>query len=121
MGTEDGALDAGLEVTELELRVLALAAAGDHMGVVEHLHHDFREFGASGRVWNRDSIAEALAPGEELPAVSDLSARLVAGGAVLVTYRAEGQRAGASLRSSLWVRDAQGWRLLFHQGTPAVR
>ena len=47
---------------------------------------------------------------------SDVRATEVAGGVVLVTYEA-----GASLRSSLWVRSDDGWRVLFHQGTPAAR
>jgi hypothetical protein len=38
---------------------------------------------------------------------------------VLVTYRAEPPEAdGASLRSTVWVRDAGTWRARFHQGTP---
>jgi hypothetical protein len=30
-------------------------------------------------------------------------------------------RERASLRSSLWVRGQDGWRLIFHQGTPVGR
>ncbi|MFQ5557344.1 MAG: hypothetical protein ACE5GB_07545, partial [Acidimicrobiales bacterium] len=57
------------------------------------------------------------APGSE---PRHMSARLVGGpDAVLVTYDLGGAER-ASLRSSIWVRDAQTWRLLFHQGTPAA-
>jgi hypothetical protein len=81
------------------------------------LHPEFREFGTAGRVWDRASIVAALAedPGPRATA-SEVEARTVADGVVLVTYVAEA--AGwRSLRSSLWVRDEDGWRVLFHQGT----
>jgi len=52
---------------------------------------------------------------------SEVEARAVGEGVVLVTYVAE-SAAGSSRRSSLWVRDDDGWRVLFHQGTrTAVR
>ena len=78
------------------------------------LHPEFREFGASGRAWDRPAIVAALAadPGEP-PVAGDVRAMRVAEGVVLVTYEA-----GRSLRSSLWVEGGDGWRLLFHQGTP---
>jgi ribonuclease HI len=79
------------------------------------LHADFCEYGASGRIYDRESIVAALAtePGSDWEA-SDVRAREVSGGVVLVTYRASG-----SLRSSLWIEGLDGWRMLFHQGTPA--
>jgi ribonuclease HI len=36
---------------------------------------------------------------------------------ILLTYRSI-RREGSALRSSLWLRDGQQWRLRFHQGTP---
>ena len=44
-------------------------------------------------------------------------ARPVAPGVVLVTYLATDADAGDSLRSSLWVHGADGWRVLYHQAT----
>ncbi len=80
------------------------------------LHQDFREYGASGRLWTRDTIAGATS-GQVCVAATEMQARRLGPDAVLVTYRSEaaGRRA---LRSSVWVRVADGWLLLFHQGTP---
>jgi ribonuclease HI len=76
------------------------------------------EIGASGRLWDRDAIVAALAddPGEPTR-VSEVTARFVADHVVLVTYTAE-QAGVRSLRSSVWVGGGDGWRVLFHQGTP---
>jgi ribonuclease HI len=101
-------------VIALELRLLEPETRRDRLLVRSLLHPDFHEIGASGRTWDRDETVAALAddPGER-PTVGDVAARRVADGVVLVTYTA-----GDSRRSSLWVRDADGWRVLFHQGTP---
>jgi hypothetical protein len=106
------------EVVALELRLLDPETRRSPAAVERLLHPDFREIGASGKPWDRDSIVAALAddPGEPTRA-TEVTARFVADRVVLLTYTAE--RAGArSLRSSLWVGGDDGWRVLFHQGTP---
>lgn len=81
--------------------------------VEELLDEEFREFGASGRVWTREDVTGAV--GGDV-ALSDFSMCLLDTHVALVTYRA--RRDGAdSLRSSVWVRRERGWRLVFHQGT----
>jgi len=108
-------------VISLELRLLDPGIRASSREVERLLRADFREIGSSGRAWDRDSVLAALktAPGEST-AVSDMSARIVADGVVLVTYlaRREGAVPHESLRSSLWCEDDDGWRVLFHQGTP---
>jgi hypothetical protein len=102
-------------VVALELSLLDPEVRRSPERVERLLHPDFREFGASGHAWNRKAIVAALAadPGTGWTA-TEVEAREVAESVVLVTYRAAG-----SLRSSLWVSGPDGWRLLFHQGTPA--
>jgi hypothetical protein len=105
------------EVVALELRLLDPEVRADRAEVERLLHPEFREIGAFGRLWDRESIVAALAedPGTGATA-SEVEAREVAEGVVLVTYVAE-SAAGRSWRSSLWVRCEDGWRVLFHQGT----
>ena len=105
------------QVVALELSLLDPEVRRSPERVERLLHPDFREFGASGHAWDRDAIVASLAadPGRGWEA-TDVVAREVADGVVLVTYRAAG-----SLRSSLWVGGPDGWQLLFHQGTPAPR
>jgi hypothetical protein len=101
-------------VVALELSLLDPEVRRSPERVQRLLHPDFREFGVSG-AWDRDGIIAALAadPGRGWTA-TEVEAREVADGVVLVTYRAAG-----SLRSSLWVKGPEDWQVLFHQGTPA--
>jgi hypothetical protein len=104
-------------VVELERRLLRPEIRSDRHRVEALLHRDFLEFGASGRVWDRETIVEALEADPTGPgAAEEFTSVRLAEHVVLLTYRVSG-RAG-SLRSSLWVRDgAAGWQLRFHQGT----
>lgn len=102
----------GHEMRLLDPQVRASAAA-----LTGLLHEDFREFGASGRVWDLASIVSAVTadPGAAVT-VGDMAAVRLAPEVVLLTYWVT-RRGGRSLRSSVWRRDTGGWRLYFHQGT----
>lgn len=116
-GDEDRQLE---EVRALELRLLDPAVRRDRAQAARLLHPAFAEIGASGRIWDATSVLRALAeePGEAA-VVADLSVERLAPGVALATYRAEQPGTGrATLRASVWVCDAQGWRVRFHQGTP---
>ena len=90
----------------------------DTSRVAELLHPAFEEIGRSGRLWGRDAILEALADEEPEPVkLQVLGVERVGGDALLLTARTMDAR-GASLRSSLWLRNGDRWRLRFHQGTP---
>jgi hypothetical protein len=90
------------------------------------LHEDFIEIGSSGRTWSRDETLALLRAGTgrlrdvslERFAAVELGATVV-----LVTYDAVVDADPAARRrtrrSSIWLRLAGGWRLRFHQGTPA--
>ena len=105
-------------VVELERLLLRADIRADRHKVEDLLHEDFQEIGASGRVWDRETIVDALAATPEAPGTPEAFAPArLAEDVVLLTYRVSGE--AGSLRSSLWVRDsASGWQLRFHQGTP---
>ena len=92
----------------------------------EELNHllsdNFREFGSSGRVFNKQQILADLA--------SETTARFVMGdfaltelsqGVVLATYKvirsSENELETHSLRSSIWRKTGEVWQMVFHQGT----
>lgn len=86
------------------------------------LDDDFREFGASGRMYGKADILRSL-PAEDPAAyeIGEFEVRPLCGGVVLATYRVvrtSGGTAAASLRSSIWKHDGSAWRVVFHQGTP---
>jgi hypothetical protein len=113
-----GAVDDELErVVERELALLDPEVRCDPARVRAFLHPDFVEFGASGRVRDRASIAEVTSGVEERITATEMTPRRLGPDAVLLTYRSH--RAGRrALRSSTWIRAAGEWLLLFHQGTP---
>lgn len=121
-GGEDGPAPAGRDaalddVVHLEQLLLDPAVRSDGGRVEALLHPDFVEHGASGRVWDRDGVVEALPadPAVIGEAVDFVPVR-IAENVVLLTYRIHGPR--ETMRSSVWVKDGTaGWRMRFHQGT----
>ena len=104
------------EVIALERR---LAGRGDP-GLADLLDEAFVGVGRSGRIRSRAQAAEALAgPPDETVEIVRPVVREVGEDVALCVYETVSGR-GRTLRSSLWQRRPEGWRLLFHQGTPAA-
>jgi hypothetical protein len=109
-----------LETLEREL-LTPTARASDR--VAQLLADDFVEFGSSGRSYDKASIIAALR--DESPTAitaTDFAVRLLAPEVALVTYRSclQAQPDVHALRSSIWRRDGDAWRMVFHQGTLAA-
>jgi ribonuclease HI len=112
-----------LEALELALaRRDETAIPGGYEGV---LHDSVVEFGTSGRVWTRDEILEALRSGPRVDAVTieRFDAHVVRPGVFLVMYETTQTDPVTGLssrqrRSSLWMREGDGFVLRFHQSTP---
>jgi hypothetical protein len=105
------------EVVARELALLDPEVRRDPGRVRAFLHPEFVEFGASGRVWSRDSSAAVTSGVEQRITASDLVPRRLAEHVVLLTYRSR-EPGREALRSSTWIREGGEWLLLFHQGTP---
>jgi hypothetical protein len=106
------------EVVGLELALLRPDVRRDRRRVEDLLDEDFREIGASGRLWTRQETVESLAgeQDDEPVAVEDMVAVPLADGVVLLTYVSD--RAGRrARRSAIWRRVDGRWRVLHHQGT----
>jgi hypothetical protein len=88
------------------------------------LSDDFIEFGSSGEVYNKQQIITALqSESGRAIALSDFQIRPLAPDIVLATYRTTSRLSSDSppkraLRSSIWRFEVDGWRMIFHQGTP---
>ena len=94
----------------------------------ELLHPDFDEVGRSGRTYDRETVLAFLAAQGEHASVESDGFRLVllAPDVALLTYRSAHRDSDGSLhlhshRSSIWMKDPTGWRLRYHQGTPAAQ
>jgi len=113
------------QLRALEEELLRPEIRKDPIHVADLLADDFREFGKSGRVFDKSTVLTSLQ--EESTAqilMQDFTCTPVADHAALITYRSiriepTGQRLEA-LRSSLWVFREDRWQVLFHQGTPTT-
>ncbi|MEO6280527.1 DUF4440 domain-containing protein [Roseateles sp.] len=94
------------------------------------LHADFREVGRSGRAYDLATVlrflAEQGASAEGPPDVvhDRFTVRALGPASALLTYRSahrlpDGTLTRHTLRSSVWLREAESWQLFYHQGTPA--
>ncbi|MET8375843.1 nuclear transport factor 2 family protein [Streptomyces microflavus] len=108
---------------EGELRLLdpVVRASADLLASL--LHPGFREIGTSGRLWNRETIIEALTAADA-PRPGPLTASRMQGvelcsDLVHLTFDTE-SKGLRSHRSSLWRLTGAGWRLYFHQATPFI-
>lgn len=110
------------ELQRLELLLMDPLVRKDRKQVFAFLDEEFVEFGASGRVWTRESILDLLsAESYAAPEVEDFSCFWLGVDVALVTYRAvhrddEGENV-ATLRSSIWMKESGVWKMRFHQGT----
>jgi len=82
---------------------------------------DFWEVGASGRRYSRQFVLDTLEKRYEHPATEvwelrDFHCLEIAADNFLVTYTlAQGER--LSRRATIWRRAAEGWLIVYHQGT----
>jgi hypothetical protein len=107
----------------LEESILDPAVRADPARLRALLTPEFTEFGASGRVFDRDGIVAALAAERPRQArqARGFKVRLVAPGAALTTWRVQRDDGIETLRSSVWQQQADGrWLMVFHQGTLAA-
>jgi hypothetical protein len=82
---------------------------------------EFWEVGASGRIYRRPLVLDTLEtrhqePVEENLQVSDFACQQVATDLFLATYTLD-QSGRITRRASLWRRKAEGWQVVYHQGT----
>ena len=107
---------------ELEQLLLTDAARKDRELASSLLADEFREFGSSGRSYNKQEILDFLQtePAVQL-SLEDFDATLLADDVALITYRSIRDVAESTpikaLRSSIWVLRDGRWQAIFHQGT----
>ncbi|MHB9023191.1 MAG: nuclear transport factor 2 family protein [Armatimonadota bacterium] len=113
------------EMRELEEILLNPTIRASSEALQGLLTDEFREFGASGRTYDKHQvIADLVQQPEELFTIEDFRLQQLGPGFVLVTYRAirhhnPSNKAPFSLRSSIWRSNLGRWQMVFHQGTPS--
>ena len=104
------------EILQLEEQLVAPAVRSSADALDRLVSDEFIEFGSSGRVYTKhEVISQMLAAPNITISVSEFRVIAVSADVALATYRTE-----RSLRSSVWRREGQYWRIVFHQGTSVV-
>lgn len=84
---------------------------------------DFWEIGASGRRYSRELVLDtvekryAQGPYPDVWETADFYCRVLAPELFQVTYTLLQNQFRKTRRSTIWRRTAEGWQIVFHQGT----
>jgi hypothetical protein len=114
-----------LQALEVELHHPGVRSSRDRLERL--LHPEFHEVGRSGTQYDRETVIRFLSSRESVAVVDsgEFSVSSLAPDVALLTYRsaqreADGKLVNHTYRSSIWIRDSAGWRMRYHQGTPAA-
>lgn len=104
------------EILEAEAQLLTPAVRASAAALDRLVSDQFIEFGSDGRVYTKpDVVAQMLAKPDVSVSQIDFQVVAVSPDVALATYRTRG-----SVRSSVWRREGDHWRIVFHQGTPII-
>ena len=127
MASELARVEAGLEGVLEELRAREPIFHTQVFGLTAEARErmmdpGYWEVGASGRRYSRGFIQRMLAESPPVEAdpegwrCSEFGLRRLAGEVYLLTYTLE-QGARVTQRATIWEKTAEGWRIVYHQGT----
>jgi len=108
---------------ELEIMLLNINVRQNSEKINDLLADDFIEFGKSGRIYDKQSAIKSLS-GESFVdhSIYDFKVKQLSEDIFLITYqttqgKTEEHPGTGSLRSSIWKKYRNGWKIIFHQGT----
>lgn len=113
--------DKAKQFKQLEMSLLEPKVRSSVSHLNKLIDDDFIEFSSSGKVYDKQDILKFL-PAEEKRnfVISDFAIKELSEDVVLVTYKTT-ENGLTCLRSSLWKREFDEWKMVFHQGTKMLR
>ncbi len=111
------------EFKELELMLLNINIRQNSEKLNNLLADDFTEFGKSGRIYDKQSVIKSLSNESFVNhSIIDFKVKQLSEDVFLITYKTiqnktENHSGTDSLRSSIWKKYTDGWKIIFHQGT----
>ena len=111
------------KIYELEMSLLTPEVRSSTEKLDELLSDNFIEFGSSGLIYDKKNILERLPSNTDnvVYKVEDFNVKILSEVCVLVTFRTEkivnDVLNCTSLRSSIWKKEGEDWKMFFHQGT----
>lgn len=111
--TEAGILPKLIEALERSLLDSSVRQSTEQLSKL--IADDFLEFGSSGKVYNKQDCIKPDETSRKF-VVSDFKIKELSKDVMLATYKTT-EDGIASLRSSIWQRYGDEWKMIFHQGT----
>lgn len=111
------------KIYELELSLLTPEVRSSAAKLEELLSDDFIEFGSSGLVYDKKHILDRLPSNTDsvVYSVDDFNVKILSDDCVLATFKTgkivNDVADTTSLRSSIWKKEGENWKMFFHQGT----
>ena len=106
------------EIFEMETLLFDPDVRHSFASVNRLLHPEFREYGSSGRVYDKETMLTLMVLESPAPVrIRDFGVKKLGEGVALATYCTVGTEGKEARRSSVWVRGDAGWQVIFHQGT----
>jgi hypothetical protein len=103
---------------ELEQALLTDAVRSSSEQLTRYLAEDFFEIGSSGKVLYQNEDVTEMRLGKIQMTMTNFAVHPLRDDVVLVTYEVRNEcNQQVSLRSSIWQRTAELWKMKFHQGT----
>ncbi len=113
--------DLQIELFTLEQLLWTTEDRNDPIQMDRLFDSDLIEFGASGQRYSR---ADLMPDGKSTELINvvllDFSYRQLGVGVVQTMYISQWANGPRANRSSIWRAHADGWQLVFHQGTPTT-
>jgi hypothetical protein len=112
-------------IKELEERLLHTDVRENSIIVTELLSDDFEEVGSDGKISSREEVIEWLVNKEENVrwSLNDFRIKELSPDLIVATYIAvkdNQPNSSRSIRSSIWKKYSDNWKMIFHQGTKII-
>ncbi|WLR42192.1 DUF4440 domain-containing protein [Bacillus carboniphilus] len=107
-----------IHLQELEEKLLRTEIRSSQIELKKLLADDFFEIGSSGRILYKGEEIGVEGIGEVKMTMSDFEIHPLSSDIILATYVICNEiKKEYTLRSSIWKRFNEGWKMVFHQGT----
>lgn len=105
------------QIRELELLLLDPSLRKSKQKLNELIDDEFIEIGVSGKIYNKQDILDSL-PYENANKFKAYNFKFteISNKVILIIYETE-KSSFKALRSSIWRKSDDNWKLIFHQGT----
>jgi len=112
-------------IIEMEFKLLDKNIRNNKNELIKYISKEFIEYGASGKIYTYDDTLKYL-PKEKYQLeykILKIDSKILSENIVLLLYIVEINNEKEKIitnRSSIWKKDNNNWKIIFHQGTKVI-